>query len=616
MARSISKSKALGGAAAQAAIDVAQAALPAITGLPAVVGNTFIAPMKAGFQDATAGGEPRMAWARSNVGGGALGWNGSGGVFYSANGGRVARDAVKASDVSNDLATSNPIIATLILNFVTQAIGTGLTLSSKPDASELGITPEEARALSHKIETRWSRWASNPRECDYAGRFDLHSMASCVFRSALLNGESIIALEWRLFRDSETYTKVNILDTLQLDRAVTRTEPGVNIYSGVGFTPEGRLAGYMLRQIPLGAFATAPAAAYYPAATSWGRIRILHIIADFIDPRQTRGLSPLVGGLTPAHESETLGEFALGKAMLENQFAITVESALPTRVALDGLQVNEHAGNTENWLSEREELYGKAKVTPQVGTINHLAPGDALRFHRSETPNTTFDAFNKSLVRKAAKAAGSAVEDVSGDYSQTSFSASRLAMALPHEINLRRRKDIAERFYRAVFEAWLEEQIERGLIDVPAHAAPFWKAKAAYCNGRFLGKGIVSPDPKKTTEAQLLRLENGLATFTELLAEDGKDLEAHIAVLVEERELLAKHGLNHAFFAGQTTTQNRNEDVTEEPPARIPAAKPKRAQAQTRAPRLKTVRVEPRDMAAIRELAEHDIDFDILEIAR
>ncbi len=310
---------------------------------------------------------------------------------------------------------------------------------------------------------------------------------------------------------------------MQLDRSVTRTEQGVNVYQGVGFDQAGRVVGYMVRNVALGSFAPAPFAKYIPAFTSWGRPKVLHIIGDFVDPRQIHGLSPLVGGLTPAHESETLGEFALGKAMLENQFAITVESALPTRVALDGLQVNEHAGNTDTWLSEREEIYGKARITPQVGTINHLAPGDALKFHRSETPNNTFDAFNKSLVRKAAKAAGSAVEDLSGDYSQTSFSASRLATALPHEINLRRRKDIVERFYKAVFEAFLEEQIERGLIEIPAGAKSFYEAKAAYCNAKFLGKGVVSPDPKKTTEWQLLKLENGLASFTEILAEDGKD---------------------------------------------------------------------------------------------
>ncbi len=388
---------------------------------------------------------------------------------------------------------------------------------------------------------------------------------------------------------------------MQLDRSVTRTEQGVNVYQGVGFDQAGRVVGYMVRNVALGSFAPAPFAKYIPAFTSWGRPKVLHIIGDFVDPRQIHGLSPLVGGLTPAHESETLGEFALGKAMLENQFAITVESALPTRVALDGLQVNEHAGNTDTWLTEREEIYGKARITPQVGTINHLAPGDALKFHRSETPNNTFDAFNKSLVRKAAKAAGSAVEDLSGDYSQTSFSASRLATALPHEINLRRRKDIVERFYKAVFEAFLEEQIERGLIEIPAGAKSFYEAKAAYCNAKFLGKGVVSPDPKKTTEGQLLKLENGLASFTEILAEDGKDFEAHVATLIEERVVLAKHGLDHPFFPGATTTQTKDENIAEQ--KQSPAQKPtKQRQARAALSRLEPY-IAP---------TQRDLDWEVL----
>ncbi len=169
-------------------------------------------PAPGGFQNATNGGEQRLAWARSNVGANAFAWGASGGVFYTANGGRISRDIGPAAAVSNELATSNPIIATLLLNLTTQAIGTGLTLSSKPDAAELGISSEEARLLSHAIETRWARWSSNPRECDFAGRFDIHQQASCTFRHALLNGEALAALEWRKFRDSETFTKVNVLE--------------------------------------------------------------------------------------------------------------------------------------------------------------------------------------------------------------------------------------------------------------------------------------------------------------------------------------------------------------------------------------------------------------------
>lgn len=232
------------------------------------------------------------------------------------------------------------------------------------------------------------------------------------------------------------------------------------------------------------------------------------------------------------------------------------------------MQGNDKAGNTENWTDARESFYGKAKITPQPGTINHLAPGDKLHFHKSETPNNTFEGFDRSLTRKSAKAVGSSYEDVSGDYSGTSFSASRWAAALPHEINLVRRKNICEHLYRCVYETLVEEIIERGVVDLPPNAPPFSReTKAAYCGAKFLGRGMIQPDPKKASEAQLMRLENGLATFAEIIGEDGKDLETHVEALVAERDLLAQRGLNHPFYVGATTTQKRlsAEDVEDEP---------------------------------------------------
>jgi lambda family phage portal protein len=587
---------------AKTSISEARAAVAALAPSPAIPGvDSFsTAPAKAaGFMDSTAGGEPKLAWARSSA---ALGFGyGSNGFYAITNGGRTARESSLASNVANELSTSNPIIATLLLNLTTQAIGTGLTLSSKPCAEAIGITPDEARALSHAIETRWQAWAANPKECDYTGRFDLHQMAACFFRHAFLNGEAIATLEWKGFPGTQTRTKVNLLDVTQLDRLVTRTGDGMNILSGVAFTPEGRLAGYMLRPAQMGSFQAAPAAQFVAASTSWGRTRVIHAL-DYIDPRQIRGLSPLVSALTPAQEETTLAEFTLGKALIETSFAMTIESALPTRVALDGLQVNDHLGNTESWLTDRQEFYSTAKVTPQVGTISHLHPGDSLKMNKSETPNNNFDSFDKSLIRKAAKAAGAAVEDVSGDYSQTSFSASRLATALPHEINLKRRKDIAERFYSEVFAAWLEEAFETHAIELPRNAKPFWQAKAAYCEAKFLGKGRVSPDEKKTAEADILMIENNLLTLTDALAARGIDLETQIETIKAERKMLADAGLS---FPGMVSTR---EDVTsaveelDEPPARPATRRAARNAKRVAYP----IRLEPYEEKP-RELSDEEI---------
>lgn len=530
-----------------------------------------------GFQRATSGDEQKGAWARSAVGSFGIGYGVGGPYAVPLNGGRSVRDQLAAMAVANDIATSNPLIATAVLNLTTQAVGTGLTLSAKPDAEALGISDSDARALSDRLEKAWARWANNPDECDWAGRHTLHQLAAAWYQSYLLNGESVAVFEWKRFAGNEFFTKLKGLDSTQIARDVTlKHNQNVDIWSGVGFV-NGRLHGYALRdQTPLGALTQNNQWKYEPARTPWGRHRILHVyqLSEF---RQIRGLSPLVGGLTPAHEENTLTEFELASAMLQTQYALTVESALPPAAALDGLQINERAGNTETWVREREEIYSRAKITPEPGTINHLAPGDKLVMHRAQAPNDTYQSFDKNLTRRTAKAVGLAVEDIDGDYSQTSFSASRLAMALPHEINMRRRNDVVVPFYKAAYENLVEEVIQRDLIELPPNAPDFTAAtKAAFCCCKFIGKGIVSPDPKKTAEANLMLLENGLKTRTDILAEDGKDLEQHLQELAAEQALLEKFGLNHIITPGNVTTQQRvQEDPAKDDPTPEPATAPK-----------------------------------------
>ena len=89
--------------------------------------------------------------------------------------------------------------------------------------------------------------------------------------------------------------------------------------------------------------------------------------------------------------------------------------------------------------------------------------------------SNTYDAFDKSIQRRAAKAAGVSAESLTGNYAEVNFSASRLAEALPNLINDIRRKQVVERFYKSVFTAWLEEQINLGAIEIPKNARGFYE---------------------------------------------------------------------------------------------------------------------------------------------
>jgi lambda family phage portal protein len=238
-------------------------------------------------------------------------------------------------------------------------------------------------------------------------------------------------------------------------------------------------------------------------------------------------------------------------------FAATVESEMPD--ALKGLNASKNgsepgfpgidppqsssAGPTE-WLAAHAPYYSENKVSLNPGVVNHLYPTDSLKIHRSETPNSTYGDFDTSLLREAAKASGGSYEEISGDFSKTSFSASRLALDLPARINERRREAIAISFYQNVYRCWLEEQLETGAIVAPKNAPAFCEAVDSYTNAKWRGKGRAIADMLKQTQAEVLALANGTRTYDDVLGEYGTDLEEVLEQRAAEKEMFEKAGLH------------------------------------------------------------------------
>ncbi|MGY3589014.1 lambda family phage portal protein [Bradyrhizobium sp. USDA 4341] len=504
---------------------------------------------RAGILDGT-DGKPSLVWARYDAGPFTAGNLGGWQPYWGTPGSEISRERSLVASITLDLLMSNPVIAALVEGFATYAVGNGLTLSSRPNYGALGISKDAARELSHQIETAWQEWAKTGAECDASGRHSLHQLAVAAYKSFLLTGETLFIVG-QSADGSVTRTKVNMLDVRQLDQSITRVAEGNNggtIMQGVQFR-NGRVEGYWIRPFQLGNFNTAPQATFVRARTSWGRTVVGHLF-DMIAPGQIRGISPLAPALTPAHSKSTLREFGLAAALVQSMIAATVESDLPRDAALrslataDAMDVPAPSGvSPEAWAEARAAYYETVKVNLQPGVVTHMMKGDRLVLHRPQSPNTVHDALDKSLSREAAKAAGSSAEDVSGDYSQTSFSASRLAQELPWRINKRRRSAIVEPFYQAAFVAWLEEMCETGRIRLPAGAPAFWQAPEAYSSAIWRGEGKPVADPLKAAQADILEIENGLSTLEAKLGERGLDFEEVLAQRKSEREQLEAAGL-------------------------------------------------------------------------
>ena len=84
-----------------------------------------------------------------------------------------------------------------------------------------------------------------------------------------------------------------------------------------------------------------------------------------------------------------------------------------------------------------------------------------------------------------------------------------------------------------------------GAIVAPKNAPAFWEAVDAYTNAKWRGKGKAVADPLKQAQADILEIENGLASLEEKLGERGHDFEEIVAQRAAERRALEEAGLNY-----------------------------------------------------------------------
>lgn len=515
-------------------------------------------------------GTQRLPWARSADDIGPLG--SYGGLYSVMMGGRSARDATVGANAVANMTTNHALVWTLLQNAVHLILGDrGLTLSARPDYEALGLTAEQGRKLSNAIEREWQKFASSPRSCDYNGRLTVAQMASVNLWQSLQFGEAFTGFDWRRRRNDRYFTKAHLIDVAQIASDLTLTRAGGrHIFKGIIFDQDGLFHGLAIRDVPLGSLVTAPQWKEVSAYTPWGRTRLLHSIAQAMEPRFVRGMTPLIAALTPAKENELLHMYNLQAALLAATTLVSVKSDLPEDQALAAFKINADAAPRniiQDWARAKAERYGPdggGDISLKNG-VSHLLPFEEVQTHQLNQQANNFAAQNEAQIRRAAKAFGDSAENLSGDYSKVNFSASRAANYLPNLIVKRRRAEICERWYSELFSVWLEEVIERNLIDIGVELPDFNAYKAEYTNAKWLGPPSLSVDILKQTTAELLQLENGLVSYTDLLAERGIDFEQHVETIHHERAILKKYEIDHPFFVGVTTTQTRVNEIEDAP---------------------------------------------------
>lgn len=418
-------------------------------------------------------------------------------------------------------------IAGAVDQAVASIMGSGMRLTSKPDAEALGWTPDQAKEWSRTIERRWEGWANRPIECDAEGKSSIGKLSAQALRSYFAYGEMLALLPWVRRPFMQYGTKVQLIPPSRL-----RQETNFPYLSqGVFRDRFGFAQGYRIDEPP--EILSPVPYRDIPARDAFGRPVVVHVFDGM--PGQMRGVPLITPALRVVRQFDQLSEATLTAALIQAIFAATVTSPSPTDVVLQSFQdaaeqeaikdgTEAPTSGIEAMLDLRAGWYKGTNIDlGHHGKVAHLMPGDELKFLASQHPNDTYEAFVRFLLREIARCLGITFEQLTGDYTGATYSSVRMATSEVWLITLYRRAILMAPFLQPIFEAWLEEEIDMGWIPFPNGLDGFNANRAAAARCHWRGPAKPQADDLKFAKAIETLRAQGVVTDEWICAELGED---------------------------------------------------------------------------------------------
>lgn len=456
---------------------------------------------------------------------------------------RMPADAELLADMnllvarSRDLDRNNGVAAGAFATISDNTVGIGLRLACWPDYRALGKDNQWAEQWSRSVESLWKTWADSTF-CDAAGKLNFHTMTQLVFRSTLQNGEALALPLWLERPTTPWKTCLQLVDPDRLSNPGF-TIPTLNLRGGVEMDDYGKPTGYYIAKITIwpgiymaGTNMIVGGSSEWeriPAETAWGRKRVLHIYSqDRVD--QTRG-KPI---LTPVLE-----QFRMLDAYQRSELQSAIVNALVAGIIetpLDPASLSEMVGGDPNgYLASKNEY----RVQLEGGTFIPLYPGDKMTPFAPDRPAPQFAGFSEFVLRQIGTTLGIPYELLLKDFSKTNYSSARAALLEAWRFFTTRRTWLTTYWAQPVYQLWLEEAVNAGLVDAP----DFYEQMPYYVRAKWIGPGRGYIDPTKEAQAAQMRLATGISTLEMECAEQGLDYNDVIDQRQIEKQRLEEAGL-------------------------------------------------------------------------
>ncbi|CAG9256232.1 phage portal protein [Paraburkholderia caribensis] len=462
-----------------------------------------------------------------------------------------------------------------ITRILDNAVGASLRLAAAPDYRALAqisgaaFDIQWADEFRRAVEALWRLFANDfGRYNDVSRQLTVSQQFRLALRHKLIDGEDLVVNYWlpeRVGRGGARYaTAYLVIDPDRLSNPNQMVDTR-HMRNGVEVDEDGVPVAYHIRK--------AHQNDWYNSVESmiWERVERedddgwLRVIHDFERDRagQNRGVGVFIPVLSHARMLARYYGLELQAAALASSIGTYVTSPYDPAEAMDAVGGNDelgfYQGLRKEWNDERPAMFNGVRVPA-------LAPGEEIKAVTSDHPHNGFTEFVHEMQGCVASALGVSLEQVTQDWSKTTYTSGRSALLESWKTLVRRRQEFSVGTATPMYAVWLREAMERGELPLPDGAPDFIEAITAYAGCSWLGPARGWVDPVKEPQGSILKMDAALTTLKQEAAEQGLDWEEVLDQRQIEIQSFKERGIPLPEWGGSEMA-TRTDEPPEEPQA-------------------------------------------------
>jgi lambda family phage portal protein len=418
-------------------------------------------------------------------------------------------------DRSRDLVRNNDYARSAQRAITNNVVGQGVRMQAAVKMRRGGRMDDNTNAA---IESSWEKWCRK-QYCHTAGVLSFHDIERQLMDAMLSDGEIFVRTVRRQFGNGKVPLALEIIEADRLDIDLNEmAKSGNEIRMGVERDQWGRPVAYHFKvdhpgDYPFGAGAVNNKTERVSAS------EVIHLFRQE-RPGQTRGISWVASAIMKMHHLQgyTEAEVIAARAEACRMGFITSPE---DDVMQDGTDAGQAVSNFE------------------PGRIERLMPGESFIESKPNRPGGQYEPFVRAMLHSMAAGLGVSYATLSRDYSQSNYSSGRLAL-LDDRDNWRVLQQwLIENFHRQVFDEWLGLAVLSGEVQLQGYETN----PDFYHSVRWIPRGWQWVDPAKEMAAYKDAVRCGFTTVTDVVAQQGGDIEDVMQQRQRELQMAEEMGL-------------------------------------------------------------------------